>query len=124
MSKTETQSEALTAERRLFITAVANLELRKKFGDEGFRLDLERDELEALIEMEKRAGRLDAENKALRADAERYHFIKRHRLILSGGTEKFGWPIAPFGDECDRYIAQELAAERAPQVAAKNGGAA
>lgn len=70
MSKTETQSDALTAERRLFITAVANLELRKKFGDEGFRLDLERDELEALIEMAERASRLDAENKALRS-AER-----------------------------------------------------
>lgn len=67
MSKTETQSDALTAERRLFITAVANLELRKKFGDEGFRLDLERDELEALIEMAERASRLDAENKALRS---------------------------------------------------------
>lgn len=70
MSKTETQSDALTAERRLFITAVVNLELRKKFGDEGFRLDLERDELEALIEMGERASRLDAENKALRARLE------------------------------------------------------
>lgn len=53
-------------------------------------------------------------------DAEHYRFIKRHRLILSGGTEKYGWPIAPFGDECDRYIAKELAAERAAQ--AKEGG--
>lgn len=70
MSKTETQSDALTAERRLFITAVANLELRKKFGDEGFRLDLERDELEALIEVAERVSRLDAENKALRARLE------------------------------------------------------
>lgn len=52
-------------------------------------------------------------------DAEHYRFIKRHRLILSGGTETFGWPIAPFGDECDRYIAQQLAAERAAQAAAK-----
>ncbi|MDX4957866.1 hypothetical protein [Delftia acidovorans] len=52
-------------------------------------------------------------------DAEHYRFIKRHRLILSGGTQTFGWPIAPFGDECDRYIAQELAAERAAQAAAK-----
>lgn len=54
-------------------------------------------------------------------DAEHYRFIKRHRLILSGGTEKYGWPIAPFGDECDRYIAKELAAEREAQ--AKEGGA-
>lgn len=54
-------------------------------------------------------------------DAEHYRFIKRHRLILSGGTDTFGWPIAPFGDECDRYIAQELATERAAQ--AKEGGA-
>lgn len=52
-------------------------------------------------------------------DAEHYRFIKRHRLILSGGTDTFGWPIAPFGDECDRYIAQELATERAAQAAAK-----
>lgn len=70
MSKTETQSEALNAERRLSITAVANLELRKKFGDEGFRLDLERDELEALIEMAERVSRLNAENKDLRARLE------------------------------------------------------
>ncbi|MDX4957278.1 hypothetical protein [Delftia acidovorans] len=55
-------------------------------------------------------------------DAEHYRFIKRHRLILSGGTQTFGWPIAPFGDECDRYIAQELAAERAAQAAAKGDG--
>lgn len=55
-------------------------------------------------------------------DAEHYRFIKRHRLILSGGTDTFGWPIAPFGDECDRYIAQELATERAAQ--AKEGGGA
>ena len=55
-------------------------------------------------------------------DAEHYRFIKRHRLILSGGTDTFGWPIAPFGDECDRYIAQELATERAAQ--AKEGGEA
>lgn len=37
-------------------------------------------------------------------DAERYRFIVEHKLILSGGTEKFGWPIAPFGVECHRYI--------------------
>lgn len=52
-------------------------------------------------------------------DAEHYRFIKRHRLILSGGTETFGWPIAPFGDECDRYISKELDSERAAQAAAK-----
>lgn len=75
MSKTETQSDALSAERRLFITAVANLELRKKFGDEGFRLDLERDELEALIEMAERVSRLNAENKALRARLEEQAFV-------------------------------------------------
>lgn len=63
--------------------------------------------------------RLDEEIKTLREDAERYRFIKRHRLILSGGTQKFGWPIAPFGDECDRYIAQELATELVAQGAAK-----
>lgn len=56
-------------------------------------------------------------------DAEHYRFIKRHRLILSGGTDTFGWPIAPFGDECDRYIAKELAAERAAAAQVKEGGA-
>jgi hypothetical protein len=73
MSKTETQSDALTAERRLFITAVANLELRKKFGDEGFRLDLERDELEALIEMAERTSRLDARVKSLEFAFNEWH---------------------------------------------------
>ena len=42
-------------------------------------------------------------------DAERYRFIVSKKLILSGGTEKFGWPIAPFGGECDRYIDAALA---------------
>ncbi|MEZ2739558.1 hypothetical protein [Comamonas jiangduensis] len=51
-------------------------------------------------------------------DAARYRFIKNHSLILSGGTREFGWPISPFGVECDRYIDKELAAQ------AKHGGAA
>ena len=50
-------------------------------------------------------------------DAARYRFIKKHSLILSGGTREFGWPISPFGVECDRYIDKELAAQ------AKQGGA-
>lgn len=37
-------------------------------------------------------------------DAARYRFIKRSGLILSGGHHKFGWPISPFGDQCDGYI--------------------
>lgn len=32
-----------------------------------------------------------------RLDARRYRFIKRERLILSGGSN-LGWPISPYGD--------------------------
>ena len=49
-------------------------------------------------------------------DAARYRFIKQHHLILSGGTKTFGWPIAPFGDECDRYIDAAIAAGAAQEV--------
>lgn len=48
-------------------------------------------------------------------DAERYRFIVSKKLILSGGTEQFGWPIAPFGSECDRYIDAAIAAAKGEQ---------
>ena len=44
-----------------------------------------------------------------KAKADRYDFIVEKKLILSGGTEQFGWPIAPFGSECDRYIDDAIA---------------
>lgn len=50
------------------------------------------------------AGVLQVAPAASEQDAARYRFIVENKLILSGGTEKFGWPIAPFGSECSRYI--------------------
>ena len=47
-----------------------------------------------------------------KAKADRYDFIVEKKLILSGGTEQFGWPIAPFGSECDRYIDAAIAAAK------------
>jgi hypothetical protein len=45
-----------------------------------------------------------AEIAALKKDAERYRLASEH-LILSGGTTKFGWPIAPATRaEWDRYL--------------------
>lgn len=49
-------------------------------------------------------------------DAERYRFIVSKKLILSGGTELFGWPIAPFGSECDRYIDAAIAAAKGKEA--------
>lgn len=138
MSKTETQSEALTAERRLFITAVANLELRKKFGDEGFRLDLERDELEALIEMAERASRLDAENKALRARIDplgqviaelraltpeqlRAEMAKHKESDIAVALRELSASQEPLGDEFSKVLYENL---DALQAAAKTGNAA
>lgn len=122
MSKTETQSEALTAERRLFITAVANLELRKKFGDEGFRLDLERDELEALIEMLEMVSRLDAENKALRAQLE------APAVDAETAKDAACWRMLPafFADYQieSMKLYRDMDALLAAQAAAKNGDAA
>lgn len=114
MSKTETQSEALTAERRLFITAIANLELRKKFGDEGFRLDLERDELEALIEMAERASRLDAENKALR---DALDAVAMDAIGIGGGE-------TAISNATRTKVEAVLMQTFADQAAAKTGGTA
>lgn len=66
MSKTETQSEALTPQLRLRFAATQHLALCKKFGPEGFKLDLPQDDVQEIISLLDRAERLDAENKALR----------------------------------------------------------
>lgn len=50
---------------------------------------------------------LEAERDALRKDAGRYRFIKDDRIVLAGGP----WPVAPFGEECDRKIDAAIAAK-------------
>ena len=50
---------------------------------------------------------LEAERDALRKDAERYRFIKDDRIVLAGGP----WPVAPFGEECDRKIDAAIVAK-------------
>lgn len=70
MSKTETQSEALTPQLRLRFAATQHLALCKKFGAEGFKLDLPQDAVQEVINLLDHAERLDAENKALRARLE------------------------------------------------------
>lgn len=70
MSKTETQSEALTPQLRLRFAATQHLALCKKFGPEGFKLDLPQDVVQEIINLLDRAERLDAENKALRERLE------------------------------------------------------
>jgi hypothetical protein len=51
----------------------------------------------------------DVEILALKKDAERYRVASEH-LILSGGTTKFGWPIAPATKaEWDRYLDATIA---------------
>lgn len=54
----------------------------------------------------------DAASEADKVDAERYRFIVKHKLILSGGHQKFGWPISPFGEQCARYIDAAIQRER------------
>lgn len=42
------------------------------------------------------------------SDAARYRFIKREGIVLAGGP----WPIAPFGDGCDRHIDAAMSASK------------
>lgn len=66
--------------------------------------------VEALVRIGEAAAKiaaLEAERDALRKDAERYRFIKDNRIVLAGGP----WPVAPFGEECDRKIDAAIAAK-------------
>lgn len=51
---------------------------------------------------------------AMKTNAARYQFIKQSGLILSGGHQKFGWPISPFGEQCDKYIDAAMQRTAAP----------
>ena len=58
------------------------------------------------------AAQPPAAAEAEKRDAERYRFIKASMLILSGGHRKFGWPVSPFGEQCDRYLDAAMSASK------------
>lgn len=93
MSKTDTQSEALTPQLHLRFAATQHLALCKKFGPEGFKLDLPQDGVQEIINLLDRAECLDAENKALRERLEQESAIRQH-----------GWSIH-YADERDFCLA-------------------
>ncbi|MDH1461849.1 hypothetical protein [Delftia tsuruhatensis] len=120
MSKTETQIDALTPQLRLRFAATQHLALCEKFGAEGFKLDLPQDAVQEIISLLDRAERLDAENKALRAQLESPAAQAGWKLVpakptdaMLGAAQK-AWLADPLRRSSTLYAAALAAAPQAP----------
>lgn len=101
MSKTETQSEALRLADELMAPSMWPTDIRNRGAAE--------------------LRRLDAENKALRADAERYHHLRDCNsgslvVMQITGTDEDDWHVLTEGD-ADEAIDTAMAAAKTGDAA-------